>query len=95
MDQITQRAFVGAEAVSCVETAGAGAAESAPAKVIEREPVQERRLALNAEVFRQKRTWRPQARGANGNASVTTQRDTAKAAFIGEEKRKKSVRNLP
>src|SRR5260370_3243260 len=48
-----------------------------------------------AEVLGRVGAGRAQAGGADGNARKPAQRLIADAAFVGEEERKKSVRNLP
>ena len=95
MNQVSQGALVGTEAVSGVETPSACPAERAAALLIEREAVQEGRLALDAEVIGGERRGRSQAGGADRNARIPLKGALAEAAFIGEEDRKKSVGNLP
>jgi hypothetical protein len=95
MDQVPQRAFIKAEAVSCIEASGAGAAEGASAFQIERKSILERSLALGAEKFGRKGAGSAQTRGTNRNARIAMQRGITEAAFVGKKDRKKSVRNLP
>ena len=95
MDQVPQRALVGAEAVDRIEAERAQTTESAPALLVERKPILKRRPTLRTEIFRRKCNGRLQARGANRHARVPAQRDITEAAFVGEEDRKKSVGNQP
>jgi hypothetical protein len=94
MNQLPQRAIVESEAVGRVEVPGAGAAQRAAAFQIERKSILERSLTLGAEVFGGMSYRRVEAIRANRNASISAQGLITDAAFIGEEDRKKSARNL-
>ena len=91
MDQLAQRAFVRTEAVSRVKAAKPAPAQRATAFGIQREAIEKRRPATDAEEFRDQRLRLPQAFSANGDARDRKERLAANAAIVGEEKGKKSV----
>ena len=91
MDQLAQRAFVSSIAIGRVEAAQAVAAQRTAAFGIQREAIQKRRPATDAEEFRDQRLRLPQAFAANGDARYLKERLAANAAIVGKEKGKKSV----
>ena len=85
MDQLPQRAFIKPETIRCIEAPRASAAQCATAFEIQGKRIQERRLALHAEIRGGMRARPLQACGAHGHTSIAAQRLAADAAFIGEQ----------
>src|SRR5215469_7538024 len=94
MDQLTKSSLECAIAVCRVEPANPGAAQSAQAVFVKRELVLKRGPAACAEVIGRHGLRRRQAVFTDRRSREFAKRLMADAAFIGEEKRKKSVRQF-
>ena len=95
MNQLTENAFVGTEAVCGVEAAQAGAAEGAAAVLVERKSVHKGNAAADAEKLGGEGLGRAQACAANRDAGDFREGFPAYAAIVGEEEGKKGVRGCP
>jgi len=93
VDQFTQPAVVGAVGVSRVKTAGTLATDRAAAGFIERRGVHKGCAAEGAEIFGVERLDAGDTFSANRIASDFGDRAVTKAAVIGENERKKGVRD--
>src|SRR5690242_20027094 len=93
MDQLAQGALERAEAVGRIEAMEARTAQAAPAVLVQREPVLERRPAAHTEVFGGQWFHACEAAAAHRDARPLLERLTANAAFIGKNKREETVRN--
>jgi len=94
MDQVTQGAFVKTKAIGGVEASRAGAAQGAATFEVQRESILERSFALRAKILGRMGYGVVETIEADGNSRVSAQRFMADTAFVGENDRKKSVRNL-
>jgi len=85
--------FVEAEAGRTVKAPQAGTARRANTLFVERVRVYKRRVTAGAEVLRFERHGRREAFGAHRNTGPSGQRALADTAIVGEEQRKKAVRD--
>jgi hypothetical protein len=91
MNQVAQRALVKTEAGRAVEAAKTGTAGRAQTLLIEREPVQKRRVAGGTKIFRFKWFGSVETIVADRNTGPTSQRTLADTAFVREKQREDSV----